>query len=142
MKKKAIRHRDLIALLGLVTVAVIVLTLANTSGKTVTSTEKDYDVLLLCSSCGHLEQRPSREVFFKLAEAQRAIAPNTEAASRDDRTPTQGLSCSRCKKHTAFPQPLQCPRCKHYYHPMPTPAGVIDIVCPRCNHPLPNGRTE
>lgn len=139
MKQPAIRHRDLIVILGLVTVATVVLTYVNTSGKTTGTKEKDYDVLLLCSSCGHLEQRPSREVFFELDAARRAIVLNPENPPQDELTRTQGLPCARCKKHTAFPQPLQCPRCKHYYHPIPTPAGVIDIVCPRCNHPLANG---
>ena len=139
MKETRIRHRDLIVLLLVVTVATVVLTLVNTSSSKTVSDEKDYEVLLLCSACAHLEELPSREVFFRMDAARRALALDPDSTPKEDLAPVQGLLCPQCKKPAAFPQPLRCPRCKHYYHPIPTPAGVIDIVCPRCNHPLKNG---
>jgi hypothetical protein len=136
------RRRNVLLLLGAVTAITVALTAVNSSGKSTAPAEKDYEVLLLCSSCGHLEKRPAREVFFALDVARRAAAPTVLKPGREDPPLTPGLECSRCHKRAAFPRPLQCPRCKHYYHPLPTPTGVIDIVCRHCNYPLPPDAPE
>jgi len=131
------RQRYLLVTLGLLIAATLGLTVINSSSGGQKSTgERDYDVVLLCSSCGHLDQVPASRVKADL-DAIRLAPYLPEADSTELVSPIRkGLKCVQCGRPSAFPNPIQCPRCRRYYHPVPMISGMFDVACPYCQYPL------
>ena len=132
------RQRYLLVTFGLLTTATLGLTLANSSaGRQKAGGEQDYDVILLCSSCGHLDEVPASQVNADLDSIRQApYLP--EANSTELISPIQkGLMCTKCDRPSTFPNPVKCSRCRRYYHPLQMLSGMFDMACPHCKYPLP-----
>ena len=132
------RQRYLLVTFGLLTAGTLGLTLANSSpGRQKAAGEQDYDVILLCSSCGHLDEVPASRVRADL-DAIRQAPYLPEADSTELISPIQkGLMCTKCDRSSTFPNPVKCSRCRRYYHPQAMLSGMFDVACPHCKYPLP-----
>lgn len=137
MKSKR-RQRYLLVTFGLLTTATLGLTVVNSSsGRRKAAGEQDYEVILLCSSCGHLDEVPASRVRADF-DAIRQAPYLPEADSTELITPIRkGLMCTKCDRPSNFPNPIKCQRCRRYYHPRPMYSGIFDLVCPHCEYPLP-----